>query len=280
MARRIPAQKIRAFQKAVWEHYARQGRHKLPWRKTRDAYQILVSEVMLQQTQVERVIRYYEHFVAAYPTPEALAAAPLADVLKFWQGLGYNRRARMLHEAAKAAAKGGGTMPKTIEGLEELPGVGHYTARAVAAFAYGAPSAFVETNVRTAVFAHFFPRAGAVSDAEVLAIAEAALPRATARGKGVRDWYWALMDYGSALKRAGAKLNAKSKHYAKQSAFEGSYRQARGAILRALVAGPMLSEDLVELLGPKRRSQMKGALASLAKEGMIELARGSFRLPR
>jgi A/G-specific adenine glycosylase len=281
MSRRIPNDKIHRFQTAVWGFYERQGRHELPWRKTRDPYKILVSEVMLQQTQVERVYRYYERFIAAYPAPEALAAAPLADVLKLWQGLGYNRRARMLHEAAKAIThEHGGKMPKTIEGLESLPGVGRYTARAVAAFAYGTPSAFVETNIRTAAFKHFFPRADAVSDADVLAAVEASLPRATARGKGVREWYWALMDYGSALKRAGARLNAKSRHYAKQSAFEGSPRQARGAILRSLAGGPMRSEDLIELLGPKRRAQMKSALAALTKEGMIELARGRFRLPR
>jgi A/G-specific adenine glycosylase len=271
------AAQIRAFQKGVWDFYTTQGRHELPWRKTHDAYKILVSEVMLQQTQVERVIRYYERFVAAYPTPAALAKAPLGDVLRLWQGLGYNRRAKMLHQAAKVVtADLKGKMPKTIEGLEELPGVGHYTARAVAAFAYDIHSAMVETNIRTAVFYHFFPRTKEVSDAEVLAIVEATKP-----GKrSAREWYWALMDYGSALKRAGEKLNTKSKHYVRQEPFEGSYRQARGIILRALVGGPMASADLVEVLGPKRRTQARSSIATLTKEGLIELEEGAFRLPR
>jgi A/G-specific adenine glycosylase len=268
--------KVRAFRKAVWDFYRRQGRHALPWRQTRNAYRILVSEVMLQQTQVERVIAYYERFVADYPTPAALAAAPLADVLTRWQGLGYNRRAKMLWEGMKeVAAKHGGKLPKTAAELEALRGIGPYTARAVAAFAHDADDVFIETNIRTAVIHHFHPKKLKVSDADIADALAAALPKGRAR-----EWYWALMDYGSYLKRSGVKNNYRAKAYAKQSAFEGSYRQARGAALRALARGAQPSALLVELMGPARRVQMKSALASLLKEGMIELAPGGFRLPR
>jgi A/G-specific adenine glycosylase len=251
------------------------GRHELPWRKTDDPYKILVSEVMLQQTQVDRVIGFYEAFIKAYPTLKKLAAAPLKDVLRAWQGLGYNRRAKMLHEAAKrAAAEFGGKLPGTVEGLESLSGVGPYTARAVAAFARNKDAVFVETNIRTAVIHHFFRGTQAVHDKEIAAVLARALPRGRAR-----EGYAALMDYGSHLKRSGVKLNRRAKSYAKQSAFEGSYRQARGAILRALLTGPAKGDLLIGLLGAARRAQMRSALATLVKEGMVELRRGRFGLP-
>jgi A/G-specific adenine glycosylase len=267
--------KVRTFRKAVWDFYKRQGRHALPWRQTRDPYRILVSEVMLQQTQVERVIAYYERFVADYPTPAALAKAPLADVLRHWQGLGYNRRAKMLWEGMReVAAEHGGKLPKTATELEELRGIGPYTARAVAAFAHNAGGVFVETNIRTAVIHHFYPKKQKVSDADIAAVLAASVPEGRAR-----EWYWALMDYGSHLKRSGVKNNHRAKAYAKQPAFEGSYRQARGAVLRALARGAQPSTLLIDLMGPSRRAQLKSAIAVLAKEGMIELAPGGFRLP-
>src|SRR3989344_7710205 len=128
------------------------ARPHLPWRKTKDPYKILVSEVMLQQTQVDRVIPFYNRFVKKYPTARALARAKLRDVLKEWNGLGYNRRAKFLHEAAKQLGKS--DFPKTAEEIENLPGVGHYTARAVAAFAFNKPEVFIETNIRTVFFYH------------------------------------------------------------------------------------------------------------------------------
>lgn len=142
------------FRRLVWAHYKKHGRHELPWRKTHDPYRILVSEVMLQQTQVQRVQPYYREFLKQFPTARRLAEAPLSEVLKAWQGLGYNRRAKMLHAAAKEIAKHG--MPKTALELEKLPGVGPYTARAVATFAYDADEILIETNIRTVVFHHFF----------------------------------------------------------------------------------------------------------------------------
>lgn len=269
-------ERIAEFRRIVWKHYRAQGRHALPWRQTHDPYKVLVSEVMLQQTQVERVIGFYESWLKEFPTVEALAAAPLSEVLKAWQGLGYNRRGKMLHDAAKAAVKDhGGKFPKNPEELEKLPGIGHYTARAVAAFAHNQDVVFIETNLRTVITHHFFPRKKLVSDSEIISLLEKALPKGKAR-----EWYAALMDYGAYLKRNGVRINAKAKGYKKQSAFEGSGRQARGAILKALVLGPKESSLLIELMGPQRRTQMKSTLATLTKEGMIMLSRGKFRLPK
>ncbi len=230
---------------------------------------------MLQQTQVERVIPYYDDFIQKFPTVQALAKTPLGDVLRMWQGLGYNRRAKMLQAAAREVVeKHKGKFPKTIEGLEELPGVGPYTARAVAAFAYDTDTTVIETNIRAAVMHHFFPRKKKVSDADI----EKILIRARPLGRA-REWNSALMDYGSYLKRTGVRTNHRVKGYAKQAAFDGSFRQARGAILRALAKGSRPSAFLTMLLGREREEQMKGALASLMKDGLIELSRGRWRLP-
>jgi len=228
---------------------------------------------MLQQTQVDRVIPFYRAFLKQFPTAKALAAAPLKDALSAWQGLGYNRRAKMLHEAAKQIANGG--FPKVIFEIERLRGAGSYTARAVAAFAFNEDVIFIETNIRTAVMHHFFPKKKAVSDTEMLAILKRAFPSGNAR-----EWYSALMDYGAHLKRSGVRTNHRVKGYAKQAKFDGSLRQARGAILRALLAGPQPAARLVSVLGTEREPQAKAAIASLAKEGLIEIARSRFRLPR
>jgi A/G-specific adenine glycosylase len=267
---------IPAFRRIVWKYYVGNKRDDLPWRKTRDPYKILVSEVMLQQTQVERVRPYYKEFLKKFPTVKALAAAPLGDVLIAWQGLGYNRRAKMLHEAAKEVVKiYKGKFPSSATQLEELRGVGPYTARAVAAFAYNEDVVLIETNVRTAVTHHFFNDKQRVDDKEIITILEKAFPR----GKS-REWYAALMDYGSHLKRSGVRLNSKSKTYTKQSTFKGSAREARGAILKALAAGERSTAQLTKLLGPERRDQVKDQIKNLLNENIIEKRGRLFSLPR
>jgi len=241
---------------------------------------------MLQQTQVERVIPFYKKFIKQFPTAKKLAAAPLSDVLTAWQGLGYNRRAKMLHQAAKVLSLGKLNSPKTIKELEELPGVGSYTARAVAAFAYNQDVIFVETNIRTAIIHHFFSteqkRKGVIyhtstqkiSDKEIEKILAKVLPKGRAR-----EWYSALMDYGAYLKRSGISHNAKSKKYTKQSRFAGSLREARGAILREFIATrfDLRSESsrsnlvaaVERRLGKGRSSQIRQALEALLAEGLI-----------
>ena len=243
-------------------YYRLHARRELPWRKTRDPYRILVSEVMLQQTQVVRVIPLYAAFIRRYPTARKLAAAPLREVLVAWQGLGYNRRAKMLHAAAKRIAEQG--MPHEVRGLESLPGVGPYTARAVAAFAYDQDVIVVETNIRTAILHHFFPKRKKVSDKEIERVLAKLLPEG-----GARDWYSALMDYGAHLKRSGVSHNARSLHYAKQPRFTGSLREARGAILRVLAQGAAPRARLTGILGADRREQVVRALDALCAEGLV-----------
>lgn len=267
---------IRRFREIVWAHAEAHGRHALPWRAAKaGAYQVLVSELMLQQTQVDRVVPFYRAFLAQFPTVRMLAEAPLSDVLRAWQGLGYNRRAKMLHDAAKAIMRDhGGRVPRGVAALERLPGVGPYTARAVTAFAYNEDVIFIETNLRTAVIHHFFPDRERVSDAEVLAVLEKAFPNGQAR-----DWYAALMDYGAHLKRSGIRVNSRSKGYVKQKAFCGSDREARGAVLKALTARPQSARTLSGLLGADRAPQLRRALSALLAEGMVVRRTGSYALP-
>lgn len=264
------------FRKKIWNFWRKEGRHTLPWRTTTDPYKILVSEVMLQQTQVERVIPYYERFLTRFPDVRALAQAPLAEVLVLWQGLGYNRRARMLHSAAQAVLeKYGGVMPSDSAHLIALPGVGPYTAGAVAAFSGNEDGIFIETNIRTVILHHFFPERDSVSDAEVREVLERVYPKGRAR-----EWYAALMDYGAHLKRSGVKRNSQARGYTKQKAFKGSDREARGALLRALTQGAATKQKLVRVLGEERQSQVEAQLHKLYTEGMVERTGTRYHLPR
>lgn len=230
----------------------------LPWRASRDAWAILVAEVMLQQTQVPRVIDRWHEFLAAYPTPGALAAAPLGDVLRRWQGLGYPRRARNLHDAARHMVDHHeGRVPDTLDELRALPGVGPYTARAVLAFAYERDVAVVDTNI-----ARILARVGGtrLTATQVQAVADDLVPR----GEG---WAWnqSIMDLGAivcrpaprcdecpvsascAWRRAGRPQPDPAERSAmvstRQAPYEGSERQRRGRVLAALGHGPTLAAD-------------------------------------
>ena len=247
--------------------YKKSARRNLPWRKTKDPYKILVSEVMLQQTQVDRVVPHYIAFVKKYPTAKTLAHAPLSKVLALWQGLGYNRRAKFLLGAARVISQNG--FPKTIEGIEALPGVGRYSARAIATFAFNKPEVFVETNIRTVFFHHYeyaFER-GTVTDTELLPLIADALKKSKMEP---RDFYAALMDYGSHLKKTGVTVNTKSAHYAKQSKFKGSARELRGAILRELLKHQATVSVLTQHI-PRSREQVAMELARLAAEGLVSI---------
>ncbi len=224
---------------------------------------------MLQQTQVDRVKPFYRAFLARFPTVRALARAPLPAVLVAWRGLGYNRRAKLLREAARAiVARHGGRVPRDVGALVALTGVGAYTAGAVRAFAWNEPSAIIETNIRNVFTREFFPRRKAVRDADLMPFIEAALDR-----KDPRRWYAALMDYGSALKKEARGLNARSAHYAKQKPFKGSTREARGAILAVLTATkkPATIAGISRSSGI-RRARLAAAARALAADGLIECA--------
>lgn len=266
----VPPVALRALREATLSYYRKSGRHDLPWRQKPTPYGVLVSELMLQQTQVARVVPKYRAFMRQFPTVRALASAPLGSVLTAWQGLGYNRRAKHLHEVAKAVVRlHGGRMPHSEAGLRELPGIGPYTASAVMAFAYDARTVLVETNVRT-VFFHHLHLPEKVSDKALMTLVERALP-----AKGYRAWYSALMDYGAHLKASGVRTNARSTHYQKQSRFAGSLRQARGAILRALATGPAAKARLAAAAGERGEE----ALAALLAEGLVVRAGSRYRLP-
>ncbi len=258
------------FQREIWDHYRFAGR-RFPWRETFDPYRILVSEFMLQQTQTERVLGKYEGFVEEFTGFEALAGADLQAVLRFWQGLGYNRRALALKDTARrVVSEHGGTLPRTLEGLLALPGVGRSTAGALLAFAHGIPVPFIETNIRRVFIQFFFPSRDGVKDREILPLVEETLDRQDPRG-----WYYALMDYGAMLKKKHPNPNRKSAHYARQAPFEGSDRQLRGAILKTLLSqGPLEAQCLAAGMG-KDPVRFYRILGDLVREGFLKQSGGT-----
>lgn len=256
----------------LWRFYADSARE-LPWRKPEpdgklDPYAVLVSEIMLQQTQVDRVTPKFEAFMAAFPAVEQLAQASLHDVFTHWNGLGYNRRAKYLHEAARALA--GRPFPRSIKELTELHGVGYNTAAAVLTYAFNQPHVFVETNIRTVVIHHFFADASPVTDKEITG----KLTGLLAGQSSPRDFMWAMMDYGTYLKKSGVHNLAQSKHYTKQSAFAGSVRQLRGEVLRRAAARQSLGELHAEISDER----LDDVLAVLAQEGLIDAVAGHLRI--
>jgi A/G-specific adenine glycosylase len=252
------------FQNTVWAWFS-ENKRDLPWRHTTNPYNILVSEIMLQQTQVPRVVEKYKEFLRAFPTVKKLASADLKDVLLVWQGLGYNRRGKFLWQAAKdIQERFGGRFPKNYEDLVGLPGVGDYTAKAVLTFSQNQRYVFVETNIRTVFFHHFFKDKKDVHDKEILELVEKTLPK---DGK-YREWYSALMDYGTYLKSQGLGQNNKSKHYTKQSKFRGSFRQLRAQILKLWLEKPRTLTWLYKNID-RDKEEIKKALQSLRDEGLI-----------
>ena len=211
----------------------------LPWRNLDDPYAVLVSEVMLQQTQVVRVGKYWNRFMGMFHTIDALAAASTADVLAQWQGLGYNRRALALKRTAEVcSAERGGTLPATNEELQALPGIGPATAAGVMAFAYNRPGVYLETNVRTVFLHELFADREKVSDRELWPLVEVTCPEDDARA-----WYYALLDYGAHLKAVVANPSRRSAHHTRQSTFEGSRRQKRAELVRLVLAEPGIGVD-------------------------------------
>ena len=262
------------FLQLLQEYYEQHGRHDLPWRQAEpdgsfDPYKILVSEIMLQQTQVPRVRAKYHEFLAAFPTVESLAAAELGQVLRVWSGLGYNRRAKYLHQAAKEISALG-YFPKDIAKLVKLSGVGKNTAGAILAYAFNKQALFIETNIRTVYIHHFFSGKSGVTDSEIVLVLERTMDR-----ENPRRFYWSLMDYGSHLKKEVGNLNKVSKHYSKQSTFEGSRRQIRGEILRQLNTSPRTVSQLRRAIPDTR---LQDVLRELVAEGLIQEADHTFHL--
>lgn len=250
------------FQELVWQK-GRELYRDMPWRRSTDPYYVLVSEVMLQQTQVDRVIPKFNAFTARFPDIQSLAVSTLDDVLRLWSGLGYNRRAKFLHIAAKTIMSDySGVVPSTVPELIRLPGVGQNTAGAILAYSFNQPIVFIETNIRSVYFHHFFKDNHSVTDSQLRELVEATLDH-----EHPREWYQALMDYGVQLKKQGLGQISKSMHYKKQPPLFGSVRAVRGQIVRCLARSDMLLQNLRDELVADDRFDL--ALDGLIKEGLV-----------
>ena len=280
----------------------------LPWRNTRDPYGIWVSEVMLQQTQVARVSERWPAWLEQFPDVRALAAAPVADVLAAWQGMGYNRRALALKAAAEEIVHTWeGEFPREVRELCALPGIGPATAQGIRSFAFDLPGVYLETNVRTVMLHHFFPDVPDVPDRELIPLVEATCPAAAsglpgaAEGSGPyagpmdaadtpRAWYYAMLDYGAYLKKTIPNPSRRSKSYTRQSAFVGSRRQKRAELVRMLLdagAEGRTGEELCEALcetetaagrEPVDIGLVRDILADLEREGFCARAGNSWHI--
>lgn len=256
---------INLFRRIIYDHYHKAQRT-FPWRRTKNPYRILVSEVMLQQTQVERVLDKYSLFIRTFPNFKSLAHARLSEVLEAWQGLGYNRRAIALKKIAEIVMKDyKGRLPVKEEELLSLPGIGTYTASAICTFALNKPTLFIETNIRRVFIHFFFHDRTSIKDEEIIPLLESTLDR-----KNPREFYYALMDYGVRLKKEVQNPNMRSAHYQKQSRFQGSNRQIRGMILREVMKKGHIRETTLISKLKRDDLRVKENLEQLAQEGFLK----------
>lgn len=276
---------IGRFRGIIWGYYRAQGR-KMPWRRTRDPYRILVSEIMLQQTQVARVLKFYPKFIKKFSNFRVLARARTADLLRAWQGMGYNRRALALREIAKIVfQKYHSRLPCERAALESLPGIGKATAGAIRAFAWNEPEVFIETNVRRVFIHFFFPDRARVTDRALARYIERTLSR-----KNPREWYWALMDYGAMLganeSHAGARdrktanPNRKSAHYRTQPRFSGSDRELRGKILQCSLKKKKISFGALAKETNEPTARIQAIAQALKRERFINIRRRFVSIAR
>lgn len=264
-----PAQ-VADFRQIVWEYY-HENKRDMPWRANPNPYYVFVSEIMLQQTQVPRVRIKFAEFTQEFPDFGKLAAVPLSAVVRRWNGLGYNRRAKFIWQAAnRIVSEHGGILPSTPEQLQTLPGIGPNTAGAIMAYAFNKPVVFIETNIRTVCIHHFFTDTDDVTDMQIKSIVQQTLP-----DQNVREWYWALMDYGTHLKATVGTYLQRSKQYKKQSIFKGSRREIRGEVLRQLLTSQPTTKQLAKNIPDQR---LLDVLLSLVEEGLIEERAGRLYL--
>lgn len=258
--------KIEAFKKEVWSYYKAHKREML-WRSDTRPYYIVVSEIMLQQTQVDRVRTKFASFIQRFPDWKSLASATNHEVLNEWSGLGYNRRGLYLKRIAEIVVKESEACLRTKEKLLELPGIGPNTAGSVLAFAFNQPIPFIETNIRS-VFIHAFFKdtQKKIPDAEIFPLIEKTLDQ-----KRAREWYYALMDYGSYLKKLHPNPSRRSTHHVKQSTFKGSNRELRSNILKMIMSKNVSADSIVRKFIPTwDKAQIQQNLTDLTKEGFIE----------
>ncbi|MBN2620259.1 A/G-specific adenine glycosylase [candidate division WOR-3 bacterium] len=257
---------VRSLHSLIMDYYTQHGRHDLPWRLTSNPYCIIVSEIMLQQTQVERVIPKYRAFIKTFPDFESLARARPRRILGVWQGLGYNRRALVLKRLAqRILERYNGIVPDGLEELQTLPGIGKATAGAICAFVFNLPVVFIETNIRTVYLHIFFPEAVAVSDQDIFPL----IKRSLYRGRG-REWYQALMDFGVFLKKYVTNPNRRSSLFKRPSTFQGSDRQIRGAIIRFLTRNDGISIEKLKFEIKCTKKRLYRIIDGLQMDGLIE----------
>ncbi|MEX0931801.1 MAG: A/G-specific adenine glycosylase [Candidatus Paceibacterota bacterium] len=253
-----------SFKAQVYEYYT-QYKRSFPWRVRVTPYKVLVSEIMLQQTQAKRVVGYFNAFIKKFPTVTSLSKASLSDVLSVWQGLGYNRRAKYIKKCAEEIVlRYDGVFPKTKKELESLTGIGPYTASAICIFAYNSPEICIETNIRTVYLHHFFNKQNLVPDSKLLPIISATLDT-----DNPAKWYSALMDYGSHLKEVLPNPSRKSKHHSKQSVFVGSRRQVRGKVIKHLLDNSRATIEELKKYEVEKHS-VREVLSGLQKELLIK----------
>ncbi len=276
---KITPSQISTFRRTLRAFFTK-NRRDLSWRRTHDPYKILVSEIMLQQTQVSRVLEKYKTWLKVFPNLHALAGASLSEVLKEWKGLGYNRRGLALYKIAQTLVHEGRLIPRTYDELVKLPGIGPNTAGSILAFAFDEPTVFIETNIRTVFIHHFGKGAKKISDDEIRGYVKATLDR-----KNPREWYYALMDYGVHLKKTVGNKSRESATYRTQSRFKGSNRELRAAILFALRDKPRAENWLVKNVALELAHSTEAAatkvsenLAALSREGFIEKVGESWRV--
>ena len=264
---------IEDFLISLRRFYEESGRHDMLWRQPEsdgslDPYKILVSELMLQQTQVVRVAPKFVAFTERFPTVQAMAAASLGDVLGLWSGLGYNRRAKFLWQAAVAITTDfDGHFPRTPADLQKLPGVGPNTAGAIMAYAYNQPVIYLETNIRTVLIHHFFQNELAIPDKTLRAVLKQIVWQLELSEMSPREFYWAMMDYGAYLKQTVGNLNRASSSFVKQSTFHGSRRQVRGQVIRLLTERKYTIDELVKTLSDERAVSV---IDDLVSEGLLQ----------
>jgi len=262
------------FQNYIYEYFINHKR-KFPFRENTTPYNVLVSEIMLQQTQTERVSEKFLKFTEKFPDFLTLSQAPLDVILREWKGLGYNRRAVALKKIAEIVVRDyDGELPDSKETLESFPQIGHNTASSIITFAFNKPTAFIETNVRRVYIYFFFPKKTNVHDKQILPIV-----RFTVDKNNPREWYYALMDYGVMLKKSHPELNKKSAHYRKQTPFKGSSRQIRGELLKILINNKTIKiKEIQKKIKIDDAERLKKILNQLQKEGFIEVKEDIIKL--
>jgi A/G-specific adenine glycosylase len=274
--------RIGSFTKEVWAYYRAHGRHDMAWRRDTSPYSIVVSEIMLQQTQVSRVETKFASWMKRFPSWRALAAASTKDVLSEWSGLGYNRRALYLKRIAEHLQGTSGArssdLPDAYDTLRELPGIGPNTAGAILAYAFNKPHPFIETNIRSAYIHFFFPKSRAkIPDTKLMPLIEETLADPYIHAHA-REWHWALMDYGAYIKSMHPNPSRKSVHHVKQSSFKGSNRELRAAMLRFILEKPARSSAIVKEFPAYPAVQVRKNLAALAGEGFLAEKDGTYRI--